>query len=380
MITSKISVLLVLQLSCSVYSQNLVKNSSFERGDTHWQSSGDKMERHHQNILGVQPFHGDYYAELASDNGYKLFQQVMVIPGQLYQISFYAQARPGIEARESHFNFSVGSLSINIQPSLGKWQHYTYTLRADKEKLTIIFEDTYYGYEGIGAMIDVVEVIPVSPVDFESIFDGKTLNGWKAYANESDKQKNYWKVENGTITGNTVGDKDHGAVWLFYEEELTNFELKLSFQSYRNTSGNSGIQVRSRYNEGGDIDGPQIDIHPPAPFRTGLLYDESDQYNRWLFPSLPDWNITPEQGKNRSGFYYADDIPAWNHMHIICRGTDIKVILNGIVVTDYDGKGILNDAIHKRQNVGMKGKIGLQIHGSDEILIRFKDVLLKKLK
>jgi hypothetical protein len=76
-----------------------------------------------------------------------------------------------------------------------------------------------------------------------------------------------------------MGDKSHGAVWLFYEEELTDFELKIKFQAYEDSLGNSGLQVRSRFYEGGDIDGPQFDIHPPAPFRTALLYDESDGYN-----------------------------------------------------------------------------------------------------
>ncbi|WP_136466455.1 family 16 glycoside hydrolase [Flagellimonas onchidii] len=370
--------LLLLSVS-SALSQNLIKNSSFENGDTSWQAKGDKMERHHQSILGARPYDGKYYAELASDSGYKLSQKVNVTPGQLYHISFYAQARPGVEVRESHFTFSAGTLQLKLQPKLGIWEQYVYTLRAAENTLTIAFEDTHYGHKGIGAMIDEVAVIPVSPEGFQSIFDGETLNGWKTYASETDKKKNYWKLENGTITGSTVGNKNHGAVWFFYEEELTDFELKLTFQTPRKLSGNGGVQVRSRYYEGGDIDGPQIDIHPPAPFRTGLLYDESDEYNRWLSPSLPDWNITPEQGKNRAAYYYADDTPEWNHLHVICKGSQITVILNGVVTTDYDGKGILDDAIHQKQNVGMKGKIGLQIHAGDEFHIRFRDILLKKL-
>ena len=214
---------------------------------------------------------------------------------------------------------------------------------------------------------------------FISIFDGKTLNGWKVYGKQADLDKGYWKVEDGAITCNTLDDKDHGAVWLFYEEELTDFELKVKFQAYRGVSGNSGLQVRSRYYpENDDIDGPQFDIHPPAPFRTALLYDESDGYNRWIYPSLPDWNITPEQGDNQAPFYYADDSPAWNELHIICKGTTIKSYLNGTLVTDFDGKGILDDEIHKKQKVGMSGKIALQAHGGDELLLRFKELQLKK--
>ncbi|MDN5202238.1 DUF1080 domain-containing protein [Fulvivirgaceae bacterium BMA10] len=213
---------------------------------------------------------------------------------------------------------------------------------------------------------------------FTDIFDGHTLEGWRVYGKEADIQKDYWKVEDGAIVCNTMGDKQHGAVWLFYEKELKDFELKLKIQTPRDVPGNSGLQVRSRYYpETDDIDGPQFDIHPSGPFRTGLLYDESDEYNRWIYPSLPDWNITPEQANNKATFYYADENPSWNDLHIICKGNKIKSILNGVVVTDFDGTGILDDEIHRKQKVGTQGKIALQVHGGDEILIRFKEIKLK---
>lgn len=216
--------------------------------------------------------------------------------------------------------------------------------------------------------------------DFASIFNGQTLDGWKVYGRSSDIAKNYWKVEDGNITCNTMGDKDHDAVWLFFEEELKDFELKLKFRAYRDSPGNSGLQVRSRYYEGGDIDGPQFDIHPPGPFRTGLLYDESDGYNRWIYPSMPSSKLTAEEANNKSTFYYSDDDPSWNELHIICIGTEIKSVLNGTVVTDFDGKGILDDEIHLKQNVGMSGKIALQVHGKNEIRIDFKDIELKQIR
>ena len=30
--------------------------------------------------------------------------------------------------------------------------------------------------------------------------------------------------------------------------------------------------------------------------RTGLVYDETREAKRWIFPSLPDWRIAPGQG------------------------------------------------------------------------------------
>lgn len=379
---SRKSLVLLLQIGASsIFSQNLIVNGSFEKEDASWRSEGDMVECHHHSTINVKPVHGEYYVELANNKGYKLFQKIPVVKGNNYTVSFYTRARPGVSERESHFTLNIdGKLTAQLQPKLGVWEQYSYTVQALDDELTLSFEDAYYGAEGIGAMVDVVDVRPASQDGFLPIFDGETLAGWKVYASEADIAKNYWTVDNQSITCNTMGDKNHGAVWLFYEEELTDFELKVKFQAYRNSPGNSGLQVRSRYYEGGDIDGPQFDIHPPTPFRTGLLYNESDGYNRWIYPSLPDWNITPEQGKNHAPFYYADDTPAWNEFHIICKGTQIQCYLNGVLVTNLDGKGILDDAIHKEQNVGMNGKIALQVHASDEIHLRFKDILLKKLK
>ncbi len=380
MIGQKHLLLLICMLSTSVFSQNLIKNSSFEDGNSHWQSKGDSIERHHKTILNVQPVQGDHYAELANSKGYKLFQSVPVKKDAYYQVSFYAQARPKVSERESHFAFTVNDddLIAKLEPVHNIWQQYTYTIKATGTEFTLSFEDTYYGADGIGAMIDYVEVKELKPADFFSIFDGETLKGWKVYGNSSDLEKNYWTVDNESIFCNTIGDKDHGAVWLFYEEELTDFELKLKFQAYRDSPGNSGLQVRSRFYEGGDIDGPQFDIHPPAPFRTALLYDESDGYNRWIYPSMPNARLKPEDANNKI-FYYSDDNPSWNELHVICKGTMIQSFLNGVLVTDFDGSGVLDDAIHQEQHVGMSGKIALQVHAKNELKIRFKDIQLKKL-
>lgn len=58
----------------------------------------------------------------------------------------------------------------------------------------------------------------------------------------------------------------------------------------------------------------------------------------------------------------------------------IKSVINGVTIADYDGAGRLNDKAHQSHNVGMKGQIGLQIHPGGELLIRFKDILVRPLK
>lgn len=48
-------------------------------------------------------------------------------------------------------------------------------------------------------------------------------------------------------------------------------------------------------------------------------------------------------------------------------------------MADYNGAGVLDDAIHKQLNVGMTGHIALQIHKNSENYLRFKDIRIKEL-
>jgi len=120
--------------------------------------------------------------------------------------------------------------------------------------------------------------------DWAPLFDGKTLKGWRVAAKPEDRDKGFWRVENGAITCDSRGRKDHDYVWLIHEKEFGDFELRLKVRGFRESTGNSGVQVRSRYDwQAFWLDGPQVDVHPPAPWRTGLIYDETRETRRWIF-------------------------------------------------------------------------------------------------
>lgn len=213
-----------------------------------------------------------------------------------------------------------------------------------------------------------------------SLFDGKTLNGWRVAAKPEDLPKNYWTVQDNTITCDSRGRAKHNYVWLTTTAEYGNFDLKLKVRSYRDSTGNSGVQVHSRYDDQAFwMDGPQIDIHPPGPFRTGLIYDETRGVRHWIQPVLPDSKIDESQGAKNWKWKHADEGDGWNDLVIECRGTRIKTTVNGIVIADYDGAGVLDDDVHKLHNVGTRGHIALQLHTGSDIYIQFKDIFIKPL-
>ena len=222
------------------------------------------------------------------------------------------------------------------------------------------------------------------PGPWTSLFNGQDLTGWIVQCQPKDQAKVFWKADHGTILCDSMGRKDHNYVWLLTEKEFGDFELRLKFQAYADSPGNSGLQFRSRFDataSGGWLDGPQVDIHPPAamPWRTGLIYDETREERRWISPSLKNSQMDPKFKPAHYVFKYAGDGDGWNDLTLICRGTQVKTILNGVVRTDWDGAGVLDNASHVRHNVGRAGHFALQLHAGDQLRIQFRDIRIRTL-
>ena len=120
------------------------------------------------------------------------------------------------------------------------------------------------------------------------LFDGETLNGWVVKCRpQDDDKRGYWKVADGAITAEVPPNSGHNYIWLVTEKEFSDFELRLKVQTFSTSTGNSGIQVRSRYDDQAYyMDGPQVDINPPGPWRCGFIYDETRGAQVWLWPDV----------------------------------------------------------------------------------------------
>lgn len=237
------------------------------------------------------------------------------------------------------------------------------------------------------ALLLPLYALPVQSAEdpgFKPLFNGRDLSGWVVKCQPRDEQKVFWKVEEGTIVCDSMGRGDHNYVWLMTEQEYDDFELQLKFQVFRDSPGNSGVQFRSRYDssiEGGWLHGPQVDIHPPAdmPWRTGLIYDETKGEQRWVFPSLKDWNMDPKYKPEQFVFKYSGEGDGWNELTIRCQGLKVKTTLNGLVRTDWDGAGVLDNPAHVKHRVGRSGHFALQLHSGDQLRIKFKEVRIRRL-
>jgi hypothetical protein len=209
-----------------------------------------------------------------------------------------------------------------------------------------------------------------------SMFNGTDLTGW-SFKSAATDIKTFATVKDGYISLESPGGS--GWLWLYSDKEYADFVFKTKFSAPTGEQGNSGVNFRSLWDandQGGYLNGPQVDIYTANNWRTGLILDMTKGNERWLFPNLPNWNITKQNTPAGWTFNY---FPAWNDLEIRVRGNQVTTLVNGIKLADWNGESVLTDALHTSKNVGRKGYIALQAHSDQKVLIYFKDIRIADL-
>ena len=215
--------------------------------------------------------------------------------------------------------------------------------------------------------------------DGVSLFNGRDLSGWAVKGRTNDVAQGFWRVADGCIVADSMGHQGHDYVWLVSDQEYGDFDLELEFQAFRDSPGNSGVQLRSRYDDPAFfLDGPQVDIHPPGPWRTGMIWDETRGSSRWLWPPVPKgkWVDASMAVSNRV-WRYSDEGDGWNRLAVSAHGFRLRAVLNGVTVMEWDGAGVLDDEVHRARSVGVRGHLALQIHRNDQLRIRFRNLRIR---
>ena len=226
---------------------------------------------------------------------------------------------------------------------------------------------------------ELLNINTSSNAQWVSLFDRKSLDGWTVKCRAEDREKMFWSVVDGAIEANSLGDKEAEYVWLLTQHEYKDFVLKLKFQAFAEHGGNSGVQFRSRYDDDeGWLDGPQVDLAPETPWRTGMVYDETRENRRWIAPDVPigSW-VDTTMANPAHPFKFADE---WNDLEITAVGDKVLVVLNGVTINASDMAGIFDDEFHTKYSVGMSGHIALQIHKRNEVKVKFKEIFVKEIK
>ncbi len=189
---------------------------------------------------------------------------------------------------------------------------------------------------------------------FVSLFDGKTLTGWKLVKGHGPG----YVVKDGTI----VCPADGGGN-LYSEKEYANFAFRFEFKV--EPGGNNGVGIRSPLEGDAAYQGMEIQILDDQHEKyKGKI--KSEQHHGSVYDVIPA----------RTGFLK----PAgeWNTEEIMANGSRIRVTLNGVIILDADLSTVQEADVLKR-HPGLRNKtghIGFLGHGS---LVEFRNIRIKAL-
>jgi hypothetical protein len=187
---------------------------------------------------------------------------------------------------------------------------------------------------------------------FTSLFDGKTLDGWK---------NPYAWGEIAVVDGelHLTGDKKY---FLVTEKTYADFvfEGEVLLPSGKANSGfmfRAHVQPNKVYGYQAEVDGDENRMW------SGGLYDEGRRM----------WFVSPVKGdadseaafKARAGGAFKRN--DWNTYRITCKGNSIKIEVNGVVTSEFEDD---KDA---------SGVIGVQHHGEKGQTYKFRNLRIKSL-
>ena len=187
----------------------------------------------------------------------------------------------------------------------------------------------------------------LSASKWTTLFDGKSLKGWKQVAGTAT-----YAVEDGVIVGRTVAQSPN--TFLISEQEYGDFVLELDVK-IEDLGSNSGIQFRSQYDPAGrdgkgKVFGYQYELDPSPRKWTGGIYDEGRR--DWLYPL--GLNPSAQNSYKHNEF---------NKVRIECVGNEIRTWVNGTpaayLVDNVDSKGVIALQVHA---ISSPDKVGKKIY------------------
>lgn len=199
---------------------------------------------------------------------------------------------------------------------------------------------------GLGGVLSAEE-------GFKSLFNGKDLTGWVGSTNG-------YTVDDGAIM--CIPDKGGN---LYTKEEYADFHLKFEFKL--TPGANNGLGIRAPLKGNAAYQGMELQILDNTARKYAQL--KPYQYHGSIYGLVP-----AERGRLKP-------VGDWNSQEVICRGRNVRVILNGKTIVDANLDEATKDGTADgREHPGLeneKGHIGFLGHGSK---VWFRNLRIKEYK
>lgn len=194
-----------------------------------------------------------------------------------------------------------------------------------------------------------------------SLFDGKTLNGWRNYKAEG--VRDGWQVVDGTMQHTQKGGD------LITEQQYEDFELKLEWKI--SEKGNSGIFLSVVEGEGKIyFSGIEMQILDDKKHQDGQHAKHVSGACYGLYKP-PAGAVAP--------------VGSWNKVRVLKQGDHYQFFLNGVKTADFkteseEFKTLVANSKFKKWPAfakSKKGHIGLQDHGD---VVNFRNLKIRPIR
>jgi hypothetical protein len=198
------------------------------------------------------------------------------------------------------------------------------------------------------------------------LFNGRDLSGWQGVPG-------WWRAEDGVLIAESTAEnpceKSNYLVWT--GGQPSDFQLECEFRL--SPEANSGIQIRSETRPGFDTYGYQADMTGDGTL-IGFIYHHK---HGLCAERGQEVTLTADGKREVKTFGTAAELlqhfkkDDWNQYRIICRGPEITLTLNGVLmcrITDLDPA-----------TAAKNGIIALQMHAGPPMKAEFKNILLTPL-
>jgi hypothetical protein len=204
---------------------------------------------------------------------------------------------------------------------------------------------------------------------FRAIFDGKTLEGWKA------PDMSYFSVQDGAITGEATPKHlpPHNQFIVWQGGTVRNFDLRFRFRIF-GPKANSGMQFRSAVKDKGLVWGYQADIAMSGPFLGGIW----DEYGPRKSLAARGESVTIDETGKRKIIKFGDaaelvegiDIHDWTDYRIVALGSRILLEINGRKMCELDDR--------EQGKAALEGLLAMPII-PEPMRVQYKDIRIKTL-
>ena len=189
---------------------------------------------------------------------------------------------------------------------------------------------------------------------FKPLFNSKNLDGWR----------NPFDYGNAEVVGSEIHLTANKKFFLVTEKEYSDFQLLVDIKLPQGQA-NSGIMFRCHV-EPNRVFGYQAECDGSDRRWSAGLYDEGRR--GWIWPSKKGESKVESQAHfAKPEIRGALKRDRWNQYRITCHGNQIKIELNGVLITK------LSD------DTDAKGFIGIQHHGEKGQTYRFRNLYIKEL-